>query len=390
MKRLLLVFVLCLIIMSLLNAQQWTSYPLLVAGGDSTVKLISKSVEYFSNGQVWVQAARTTWDGNMYVYRSTDDGATWSRILVLSNSALSTPGLSNLAVRDNDIAIVGTFSGEIYRTTNSGDNWTKVMDAYDLSLGWINSVKFMTPDTAIAMGDADIFGTFMGLSTDAGATWTRFTNLPDSSKRAEWFAGYSTYGQAIDVYLKTAWVPQYYGANKRPFMLRTTNAGVSWEEWPLVLPGTSDGTNYAYDYRLHAISFKDDSIGFAVIRQVTSSSTTSGYAIKTIDGGKTWSDTINMVPGSHADAKVMAIKAIRGTNTVIATGFGTDGTRAWKSTDLGVTWTSMNAPLIDANADFRNFAFLSATRGFAVGNMHIAKYSLATGVAEQPATVPQG
>jgi photosystem II stability/assembly factor-like uncharacterized protein len=390
MKQWVLVLLVSMLSISLLQGQQWSSYTTLLNSTDSTVKIISRSLEYTASGQVWVQATNTTWAGNMYVYRSTDDGATWTRNLVMAaNSAISSPGISNITVRDNNIALIGTTGGEIYRTTNGGVAWTNVMTAYDMA-GFVDAVRFMTPDTAIAFGDADASGTFVALSTNAGTTWTRFTNLPDSSKRASWFDGYASYGQAMDVYKKTAWIPEYFGAGRRPFLLRTTNAGTSWEEWPLVLPGTSNGTDYSIDYYLQAINFADDSTGFAIIRRVTSSSTTANYAIKTTNGGKTWSDTINMVPGSHNDAKVQCIKAIRGTNIVIASGYGTDGARVWKSTDLGVTWASMNAPLINANADCRNFVFLSANKGFIVGNQFIAKYSSGTGVAQQSEAVPKG
>jgi photosystem II stability/assembly factor-like uncharacterized protein len=387
MKQLFVVLLLCLISLSLLQGQQWTSYATL--GADSTVKLISRSLEYTATGQIWLQATNTTWAGNMYVYRSTDDGATWTRNLVATNSAYGTPGLTNISVRDNNVAIVGTYGGEIYRTANGGAAWTQVMPAYDPS-GFMDGIKFVTPDTAIAFGDAvSTSGVFVARSTNAGLNWTTITNLPDSSKRLDWFASSATYGQAMDSYNKSVWMTLYFGSGRRPFILHTADAGTTWDEWPLVLPGTNNGTDYLYDYLLQAISFKDNNVGFAVIRRLTSSTNTANYAIKTTDGGKTWSDTINMVPGSHNDAKVQSIKAIRGTNTVIASGYGTDGARVWKSTDLGVTWASMNAPLINANADCRNFVFLSASKGFVVGNQFVAKYVGPTGVAEQQATVPK-
>ncbi len=335
-----------------------------------------RSVEYLPTGVIWIPGGDVPYTGQNFMWISTDHGSTWTKRAVFTNAALTSLGISNVTARDANLAVVGLTTGEILRTTNGGVKWDTVMNTYDMSLGFIDGVKFVTGDTVIAVGDADASGTFVGRSTDAGATWTRITNLPDSSKRSEWFALSVTYGQAIDVYDRTIWAAEYYGSNKNPFILKSTDAGTTWTDFPIALPG-----GIANDYYLRSINFKDANTGFGVIRQVTTSSSTGYYLVKTTDGGLTWSDTIGVAPGiSHDSARVMAAKWVRGTSTVIALGYAGSFAKAWMSTDDGTTWTNMSAPGGTSGSDFRNASFISATKGVAVGYTNAAIYTGVTDV----------
>ena len=386
MKRTLLcVIILTIALTSVLIGQ--TKWDTLAAFGTRTA-FQSRDVVYLPSGVIWVQGANAPYDGSNFILLSTDNGTTWTKRAVVDNATVTSQMLTISAI-DANTCIAGLTTGEIFRTTNGGVKWDTVMAQYDISesgLAFIDGIKFLSSSIAIAYGDADNNGTFIGRSTDAGATWTRATNLPDSSKRVQWFAGSVTYGQAMDVYNNTVWCAEYYGANKRPFILKSTDAGVTWTDFPISLPG-----GIAQDYYLRSINFKDENVGFGVIRQVTSSSTTGNYLVKTTDGGTTWSDTISVNPGAnHADNKVMSAKWIRGTNTVIAVGYGLLGAKAWISTDDGSTWNTMNAPLgPNANADLRNIAFVSATQGMAVGNLNDALYHQTTAV-NNGSDVPSG
>ncbi len=381
MKRMILVsFVLALVCLVSFGQPTWTSLTSL-----SPTTMQFRGIEYLSGGIVWIQAAKATYDGANYVYVSTDDGTTWTQRTVGTNSGVSSPWLSNVAAANANLAIVGTTTGEILRTTNGGVKWDTVLVQYNASLGFMDGVKFLNADTAIAFGDADTAGSFVARSTNGGATWTRVTNLPDSSKRSEWFAGYVTYGQAMDVYQRTIWCAQYYGSGKRPFILKSTDAGTTWTDFPIALPGGE-----VQDYYLRSINFKDANVGYGVIRQVSASSNAS-YLVKTTDGGATWSDTISVAPGiSHDSAKVMAAKPIRGTSVVIATGYAGNWPKAWKSTDDGATWTSLNCPPNASGADLKVAAFVTATTGYVAGNKAAFKLTIATGVDKNGYEGPTG
>jgi hypothetical protein len=59
---------------------------------------------------------------NNGMYRSTDDGITWSQI----NSGLTTRRVHSIAVHPSGSIFIGTDSGGVYRSTNNGDNWSPI------------------------------------------------------------------------------------------------------------------------------------------------------------------------------------------------------------------------------------------------------------------------
>jgi photosystem II stability/assembly factor-like uncharacterized protein len=98
------------------------------------------------------------------VYRSTDDGVTWTAV----NRGLSIAGILSLAVDASDHLFAG--SGAIFRSINNGASWSKVM-SFPATITYIGQVKSLTvtPDGQI------LAGTFRGgvyRSSDGGDTWT--------------------------------------------------------------------------------------------------------------------------------------------------------------------------------------------------------------------------
>ncbi len=299
-----------------------------------------KGIEMLPGGVVWIIGNNLGFS-SFYGYRSVDNGTTWKKFTIPPQPAAN--GITNIAAKDSNIAVVGLNNGYLLRTTNGGTKWDSVYAYADINTAWMDAVNCVgtTRDTMLAFGDADLSGIFVGRSTNAGATWTRLTNLPatDSITAATFYAGYYTFGQCTDVYQKTIWSSWYFGGGVDPRMLVSTDAGGSWAVYKNVLPAGN-----AYDTYIRSINFKDQNVGYGVIKGLSSSSTY--WMIKTTDGGKTWSDTINVEKGiSHNDAKPAFVKPIRGTNNVFAGGFGTAGAKAWWSTDNGATWTNLNIPL---------------------------------------------
>ncbi len=327
-----------------------------------------KNVEYLSGGIVWLSAYSTTAPEVDFAYRSTDDGATWTKSVI----ATPGPGLCNIAAKDANTAIVGMYDGRIMRTTNGGARWDSVY-YYGAGSGFMDGVKFMG-DTVIAYGDAADSVVQVVRSTNAGATWTRITNLPAGTKN--YLYGYATYGQGMDVFGQTVWI-SIYASGYDPGILKSTDAGLTWS---LIVCPLTGGT--ANNYYFRSIHFKDANIGYAMDRQPGSSSSLARFLHKTTNGGLTWSDTINVEPGVvHANASPSAVKAIRGTSTVV--GFGLSaatGPRTWWSTDDGTTWTPMAAPMLPGltPAALYNGSFLTPTQGYAVGTRNVLKYTTGT------------
>ncbi|MBI5733297.1 T9SS type A sorting domain-containing protein [Candidatus Jorgensenbacteria bacterium] len=107
------------------------------------------------------------------VYRSTDDGATWTLLGTDSTRAgLDTVGVLSVGTREANI-FAGTAKG-LYRSTNNGVNWTKLSNIF--SNAQVVSVAFNSGgDVFIGTGDNGNGGLYR--STDNGANWTEVLHL---------------------------------------------------------------------------------------------------------------------------------------------------------------------------------------------------------------------
>lgn len=385
--RTIIVASLTMLVIGLSFGQSATVTRIVTIAGDSTTAIINRgTVDYLPNGVIWIAAAEypVANVGKMVAYISTDHGATWVKKPVYTYPAVgSNSGITGIAAKDGNTAVLCTTTGEILRTSNGGTSWETV-STYSPGEGFCDGIKFVSGDTMVAYGDADASGLYVARSFDAGKTWTRVlntnANLPgDSLNMPGIYAGFATYGQAMETYGRTVWLSLYNTANDPPSILKSIDAGNTWSWFRVRLP-----SGPAQNYVINSISFKDENIGFIVGRRAYGTTTAfNNYLCRTTDGGRTWSDTISVEPGvAHNDAKPMTVKAIRGTNTVVAVGFGTVGAKVWISHDAGLTWAPVSTPTPHANADLRNLAFGTTTQGIAIGWYTMAKITL-TGMGEQ-------
>lgn len=387
MKQLVLVLVALLVVVAFSFGQQITLTQLTTIAGDSVTKIQSKSADYLASGAIWIVTGDVPFTGKIVVYLSTDNGSTWAKRPVFTQAGWSGLGVSNITAKDGSTALIGLQTGEILRTTNAGVKWDTVTSYSTPDNGWIDGVRFIGKDTVVAYGDAtDAQGVYFARSTNGGTTWTRFTNwASDSLKMNGLYAGSFTYGQAMEVNGNNIWCTLYNTANDPASILKSTDAGTTWSWFRVTLPGGA-----AMNYVLSSISFKDANVGFAVGRRAyVNTSAYANYLSKTTDGGRTWSDTLAVEPGrAHADTKVKVAKAVPGTNTVIAVGYNSLGTKAWKSGDNGTTWSALNPANNGVNSDFTNLAFGSSTQGILVGWQNIAKVSIVTAVEQTKGEMP--
>ena len=318
-------------------------------------------IQYFPDGTIWLGGFLTSTNLN-YAWKSTNSGASWSRYLVPKTGTSTFV----MAARDTSIVVAGSATGTLVRTTNGGVSWDSVY-AYGAGGGFFDGIGFIGKDTVIAIGDADASGLLVIRSTDAGATWTRLTNLPAEELTPDkWFA-YASYRQAVSVYNQTYWAALYTGSTEYGRILKTTDAGATWSSWPVPLTG-----GFANNYRFRSINFVNDSLGFAVDNQVASGS--ANWMHKTTNGGTTWSDTINVQPGvPHSRIQLKTVKGIPGTNIVVAGGFSTSpsASKIYWSTNSGTDWT----PYVLPGTDITNMGFVSATKGLLVGNANALQYT---------------
>jgi photosystem II stability/assembly factor-like uncharacterized protein len=378
-----------LLVVAVSVGQQLQMTPVTTIAGDSVKNYQFRSVEYLPSGVIWLQAAPLVYKGDNYVFLSTDHGVTWVKRLVYTNPALGSAGISMITAKDGNTALIALTTGEILRTTNAGVKWDTVTSYATPDVAFADGVKYVGQDSLVAYGDAaDAQGVFVTKSYDGGKTWTRFINFPnDSLKTNGIYAGSVTYGGAMEAYGKTAWLTLYNTAGDPPSLLKSTDGGTTWSWFRVTLP-----SGPANNYSFLSLTFKDNNVGFAVSRRAYSSSTTnSNYLTRTTDGGRTWSDTISVEPGKgHPDAKPMTVRGIRGTNTVIAVGFGLSGSKAWMSTDNGLTFSPLNPPSPGSSSDLRNLAFANTTQGIMVGYQNIVRITLPTAVENGHGVIPAG
>lgn len=313
------------------------------------------------SGKIWVTGFNTA-SALDYVWWSNNGGASWSKTQVLSGQ-----GITNVAAVNDTEAVFGTFDGRIFRTTNGGTTWAEVY-AYNGGAGYMDGIQVVKGDTIMAMGDADASGLLVALSVNRGATWTRLTNLPTEAMEADGYAASAGYRQAMSVYNRTVWMALYFGSSRNPRLLKTTDLGATWSTWEVPLTG-----GMAQNYYFRSINFVDDSLGFGVDRQISAVSGNDHWVHKTTNGGLTWSDTLSLEPGLHANARVRSVKPVPGTTTWYAVGWaGTSTSKAWVSTDNGSTWSTLTP---GTSGILTNSAFLSPSTGYVVGNGIALKYS---------------
>jgi|GEM_PF-1773219 len=306
-------------------------------------------VQYLAPGTVFISGYTSTAD---YLWRSYDNGGSWTRLAPPS----SNKGIV-FAARDSSLILAGTFGGTMLRSTNGGSNWDTVYQHVD----YIDGVVFVGKDTLVAVGDYDDKGVLMIRSTDAGLTWVRQT-IP-AADSAMYYA-YATYRQCMSVYNNTVWVTLYKSTGTNARIMKSTDAGATWNSWEVPLTGGASQNNY-----IRSINFVNDNLGFLVDKQVASGLV--NYVHKTTDGGLTWSDTLSMQPGPHAEARVKSVKGILGTNNILAVGFGATTAKMWVSPDAGTNWIPVSVP----GQDLTNFAVLDSNHAFAVGINTVLKYT---------------
>ena len=135
------------------------------------------------------------------VFRSKDGGATWEKVLFVSDST----GTVDLSMDPNNPRVLyaamwraerkpwtlisGALEGGIYKTTDGGDNWTKL--ANGLPQGLVGKIGVAVSPAnsdrvwAIIEADADQGGIYR--SDDAGETWRRVNDNPRYIERAFYY-----------------------------------------------------------------------------------------------------------------------------------------------------------------------------------------------------------
>ncbi|MFX1368866.1 MAG: hypothetical protein ACFFAY_09730, partial [Promethearchaeota archaeon] len=287
------------------------------------------------------------------VRKSIDGGITWNTVLNVTGS----DGITSVAIDPNSPNIVyagsiGKNGGEIYKTIDGGLNWAKLNDNFTMCTVMAQpqiAVDPANPGTAYA-------GTWLGgtwKTVDAGETWALLENAPISATAIR-----------IDHY-NSNWL--YLADRSSPILWKSTDAGATWYN---TFREGDVFPEFPSDAFLMNNVYAD---GGTVYCTTFGPTPTGGRLYKSIDGGAMWDDFTGILPRGVLD---IAVDPTNPDNVYVTTHVK----GAYKSTNGGTDWTELdNFPDIggfDIEVDPSNPTILYAA---ALGNTSIPEWVDPTG-----------
>jgi photosystem II stability/assembly factor-like uncharacterized protein len=196
------------------------------------------------------------------VYKTTDSGKNWISIYEYTDP-LRTRHFTQIDKKGNTIFVNACFAGSIFKSTNSGLNWID-LSVYDRS-GSFGTISFANANTGFIGGD---YLTLMR-TTNGGDNWTKLNVLGnpfisnDNSK-------YIRKIQFVDE--NTGYLLSYFSDHSDTLFFKTTNSGTNWN---LLRTNINSGRNF---------HFINSNTGWAT-NDTSFNSRTYSRVFKTTDGG---------------------------------------------------------------------------------------------------------
>ncbi|MEP7218593.1 MAG: choice-of-anchor D domain-containing protein [Bacteroidota bacterium] len=174
------------------------------------------------------------------IYRTTDAGVTWKKIVI---DAVNQAGLGRISFPTPTVgymlaALKGrTVINVVYKTTDGGLTWKQIHDGGANSTTLYQDLEFVTPEIGFITGRADSKAIYK--TVDGGVTWTRVykPTLPETAV----MAGIAFPSPRVG-----------YACGSDGTIVTTTDGGATWRP-------ENSGTNGT----LSALAFTDEKTGFA-------------------------------------------------------------------------------------------------------------------------------
>ena len=247
------------------------------------------------------------------IYRSTDGGANWVQV---------NTGLANLYVNDILIdprntnillagagrgSLVGEPGGGVYRSTDRGTSWTRVLDAGTI---WALALTPQNPDVMYAAGGPPVFK-----STDGGVTWSEAFE-PGSDLANIEARGVTVHPTDASVVLVAG---NTEGGNGQVY--RTEDAGGSWDR---VTAGQAPilDVKFVTDLRVGVLAFFGNLVG----------------VFRSTDGGQSW----QRVTDQLGDIQVNRVQPDPSNGNRVSAGTNQG---VYRSTNSGIDWTQVDTTL---------------------------------------------
>ena len=218
-----------------------------------------------------------------------------------------------------NIGFVSSANGYIFKTTNSGTNWTYIQGTYiNASL---YGITFTDTLTGYVVGNGGIYKT-----TNQGINWLIKNNT----------IGYSV--KFLNA--ETGYVSSSLGQ-----ILKTTNSGINW---------ITQNSGVIND--LYSIFFVNENTGYVC-------GGFNSVILKTVNAGSTWTNIFN-----GTGYNLHSIYFVNNNTGYSVGGYSTQYSYVLKTTNSGVNWYSLNSGV---NSQLNNILFINDTVGYAVGNWGI-------------------
>ena len=262
-----------------------------------------------------------------------------------SGKELITYGLSTDG--GGNVIAVG-LGGMIFKSTNSGDEWTEIGDA---KIGLYNGIYFSDSANGwLTGGNRGIYKT-----SNAGRSWqlpSGYGSVPHLPNSNPYVGNYHGYG-AIQFLTNDSG----YILGDQTKIIRTTNGGTNWANVYIPADGTTE--MHFFDMDTGIVAGAGGAGGWPDVRP-------SIY--RTTNKGATWAEMENML----GSTKGILYDVFFLNDT---TGWACGAIGAWpsftpivfKSTDRGVNWSTAPITTDITNGGFMAISFLDVNTGYAVG-----------------------
>jgi photosystem II stability/assembly factor-like uncharacterized protein len=302
------------------NAQSWK---ILTTGTDSNLRGVSAAKISSTNRiTVWVSGSHGA------VFRSIDDGATWSRLTIPGSSELDFRGV--VAFSEKIAYVMASGEGEksrIYKTADGGANWELQLKDTNKAF-FLDSIACHSETKCFALADP-IDGKFVVLETSDGRHWNKLppANLPAALAKEGGFAASNSNLLVVsddEFYFVTG------GFAAR--ILHTGNGGKSWNAASAPIAGDNASSG------IFAIQRANDGRLLLVGGDYASPTIALRIAAISTDGGKSWQPASQQPSGYRS-----AVAALDANETLTVGPNGSD-----RSVDAGAHWKSVSTLPLNA------------------------------------------
>lgn len=241
------------------------------------------------------------------ILRTMDGGESWETVLEVPGST----GIVSVAIDPNDPDVIYAGStgtgGQIYKSTDGGDSWSKLNECFTMCTVWGQPQLIIHPDDpSVVYAATWLGGTWK--TEDAGETWALLEGAPISS------TALSLNAQDTRII--------YLADRSTPTVWKSADAGLTWEK---IADFSRDGA-----LLVMCVLANGDTVYAATFHP----SLRGGKLYKSRDAGLDWDDITGTLPKGILDV------AVDPTNPDIVY-VVTNINGGHKSTDGGVTWSQL-------------------------------------------------